>query len=93
MSGIDSLVLAEHHRVVVADSLGQQPLGVVGIAGRGHLDPRYRDQQRIQDGGVLRTGAGAGADHGSDGHRRGRPAAEHVAEFGNLVHELVEAHA
>ena len=42
---------------------------------------------------MLRGGAEAGAVHGADDERRHRLAAEHVAELGGLVEDLVEADA
>ena len=42
---------------------------------------------------MLRGGAEAGAVHGADDQRRHRLAAEHVAELGRLVEDLVEADA
>src|SRR5438067_13726258 len=42
---------------------------------------------------MLRGGAAASADHRADDHRRLRLAAEHVAELGGLVEDLVEADA
>ena len=42
---------------------------------------------------MLRRGAAPGADHRADHQRRLRLAAEHVAELGGLVEDLVEADA
>ena len=42
---------------------------------------------------MLRGGAAPGADHRADHQRRLRLAAEHVAELGRLIEDLVEANA
>ena len=90
---VHQLVFAEDHRVVVADRLDQQTLGVIGI--------RRHDAFETGDGGenpvgalrVLRRGTAPGADHRADDERRLCLAAEHVAELGGLVEDLVKADA
>ena len=90
---VEQLVLQEDHRIVVADRLDQQPLRVIGAGGDHHLQPGDMGEDRIQRLAVLRARAGAGAVGGADDQRRGRAAAEHVAEFGRLIHDLVQADA
>ena len=50
-------------------------------------------EQRIQALAVLARGAEPGAVHGADHQGRARVAAEHVAELGGLVEDLIEADA
>ena len=42
---------------------------------------------------MLRTGTGAGTNHGAYYHRCARLSAKHIAELGNLIKNLVETHA
>ena len=90
---VEVLVLAEDHRVVVADALDQQPLGVVRRARADDLEPGDVGEQRRQHLAVLGRGAKAGADHRADHDRGLGLAAEHVLELGGLVEDLVETDA
>ena len=86
-------MLAEDHRIVVADRLDQQALGVIGVRRADDLQPGNMGEERGQHLRMLGRGAEAGADHGADDHRRLGLAAEHVFELGGLVEDLVEADA
>ena len=90
---VERLVLEEDDRVVVADRLDQEALRLVR-RGRAN-DIQARD---VGDDGVEHLASAApqpepGADHRPNHDRRLRLAAEHVAELGRLVEDLVEAHA
>ena len=87
---IEILVLAEDHRVVVADRLDEQSLGVVGVGRTDDLEARNMGEDRRQHLRMLRGGAKAGAHHGANDDRRLGLAAEHVAELGRLIENLVE---
>ena len=84
-------MLEEDHRIVVADRLDQETLGLIGVGRQHHLQPRDVGEHRVEALAVLRGGAEAGAVHGADHQRGHRLAAEHVAELGRLVEDLVEA--
>ncbi len=90
---VEHLVLEEHDQIVVADGAEQEPLGVGG--GRGHdaLDAGHVGEDRVVAAGVLAGGADPGADHGADHQRALGLAAEHVAQLGALVEDLVHAAA
>src|SRR5580693_433792 len=90
---VHQLVFAEDHRVVVADRLDQQALGVIGIGRHDAFEPRHRGEDVVEALRVLRRGAAPGADHCADDERRLGLAAEHVAELGRLIEDLVEADA
>ena len=90
---VEALVFQEDHRVVVADGLDQQPLAVVGVRGADHLHAGDVREDRGQHLAVLRRRAETRAAHGPDHHRRLCLAAEHIAELGRLVVDLVEADA
>ena len=86
-------MLAEHHRVVVADGGGQQALCVIGVRGQHHLDARHMHEHVVERLRVLRPRAGARANHRADDHRHIGATTEHVPELGDLVEDLVEANA
>ncbi len=90
---VHQLVFAEDYRVVVADRLDQQPLRVVSIGRHDAFEPGDRGEDVVGALRVLRRGAAAGADHRADDERGLGFAAEHVAELGGLVVNLVEADA
>ena len=48
LGGVEILVLAEDHRIVVADRLDEQSLGVVGIGGTDDLEPGNMGEERGQ---------------------------------------------
>ena len=56
---VEHLVLEEDHRVVVADGLDEQALGVVGRRGHDDLQPRDVGEDRVQRLRVLRGRADA----------------------------------
>ena len=56
---VEHLVLEEDHRVVVADRLDQQALGVVGVRRHDDLQPRDVGEDRVQRLRVLRRRADA----------------------------------
>ena len=84
----------DQHRVGIGDRGEQQPLGVIG--GR-RLDDLQAGHMRIpglQALAVLRGRAGAGARGHADHQRHGDRAAEHEAQLGGLIDDLVGgAHA
>ena len=86
-------VVAYDNGVVVPYGGGEQPLGVVGIGWRNHLQPRIVREHRIDGFGVLRRRVGAGADARHNGQRHFDFAAEHVVNLGGVVQNLVAAHA
>src|SRR3954454_12233929 len=90
---VEGLVLEEDDRVVVADRLDQEALGVVRVRRHDDLQPGDVGEDRIQRLRVLRRRADARAVHRSDDHRRHGLAAEHVAELRGLVEDLVQADA
>ena len=90
---VEHLVLEEHHQVVVADGAQQEPLGVGRRRRHDALDARHVGEDRVVAAGMLAGGADAGADLGADDDRALGLAAEHVAEFGALVEDLVHAAA
>ena len=73
--------------------LDQQALGVIGVGRHHDLQAGHHGEQRMQGLAVLRAAAQARADRGADHHRGLGLAAEHVAELGGLVVDLVEADA
>ena len=90
---VQRLVLEEHDRVIIADGLDHQALGIVRIGRHDDLQPGNRCQQRIDGLRMLRSHVHARTHRGADHHRAGALAAEHVAELRDLVVELVHAHA
>ena len=87
---VQRLVLDEYDRVLVADRGLQQALGVGGC--RGHGDEQAGDVQehRLQAVRVGRAELVAGALGHADHQRHGHLAAEHVADVGGVVDDLVE---
>ena len=83
-------MLDEDHRVVVADRGGQKPLGVGGR--RGHRDEQAGNVQehRLQAVRVRRAELVAGALRHADHQRHGHLPAEHVADVGGVVDDLIE---
>ena len=79
----------EDDRVVVADGRLQQPLGVVGVARRDHLDQGHVHEQRVHGLAVVGAGGEAAAVLGHEDDRDLRLAAEHVAHAAGLVGDLV----
>jgi hypothetical protein len=90
---VHDLVFEEDHGIVVADGLDQQSLGLVGGGRDDDLQAGNMGEYGVQTLAVLAGGAEAGAVHGAYHQRRGRLAAEHVAELGRLIEDLVEADA
>src|SRR5262249_59727176 len=86
---VQQLVLEEHDRVVVSDSGGEQPFGVGRRRGHDALQAWHVSEDRVVASRVLPGGPETRSDHGADHQWHRRFAAEHVAEFGSLVEDLV----
>ncbi len=84
-------MLEEDHRIVVADRLNEQALRFVWRRGNDDLEAGDVGEHRVEALAVLAGGTETRAVHGADHHGCSRLAAEHVAEFGGLVENLVEA--
>ena len=90
---VEHLVLEDDHQVVVADGAQEQAPGI-GRGRRDHrLDAGHVGEDRVVAAGVLAGRVQAGADHGADDQRAFGFAAEHVAQLGALVEDLVHAAA
>ncbi len=83
------LVFEEDHRVFVADSRLEQPLGVIRRRGQHHFQTRYVTEPGVQRLRMLRGRPARGAQRGPHHHGDLPLAARHVVNFGRLVHHLV----
>ena len=86
---VEQFVLQEDDRVVVADGALQEPLGV-GRGGRvGHVHAGAVHEVGFQRLGVLGRQLAAAAARHADHHGKVDLAAEHVADLGHVVDDLV----
>ena len=90
---VQRLGFEEQHRVVIVNGAQQQALGVIGIGGNHHFQARERGHHLVHALAVLARGAEAATAGEADHRRAARFAAEHVAELGHLVDDLVHAYA
>ena len=90
---VEHLVLEEHDQVVVADRGQQQSARIGRCRWRDAFDARHVREDRVVNAGVLRGGIDPGPDHRPDHQRALGLAAEHVAQLGALVEDLVHAAA
>src|SRR5713226_334634 len=81
--------LEEHDRVVGADGRLQHPLGVLRRRGRDHQEAWDESVQDLEAVRMLRRQLVAGAAWHADHHRHLGLAAEHVADLGRVVDDLV----
>ena len=90
---VHRLVFEHDDRIVVPDRLDHQALRLVRVGRQHDLEARDVGEEGIEALRVLRRRAETGAVHGADDHRGHRLAAEHVAELGGLIEDLVETDA
>ena len=93
LTRVQSLVFEKYHRVIVANRLNHQPLGVVGIRRNNNFQTRHGRDKRVHSLRVLRAHVHTSPHRGANNHRAGGLAAKHVTELRNLVVNLVEADA
>ena len=88
LAAVEQLMLKHQHRVVVADGLLHQTLGVVGGGGADDLQTGAVDEIALERLGVLCAAVG-GAAGGAHDHGDMYRTAGHIAHLGGLVHQLI----
>ena len=81
----------KEHGIVVADRLCKQPFGVGGRRRQDDFETRHRRHHRIDGLAVLRRCVEPAAIDQTDRHGAFRLSAEHIAELGDLVPDLIHA--
>ena len=89
LAHIERLVFEEGDRVGAADRGLHQALGVIGRAGRRHLEARHMHEPGFHDLRMLGRDQPGGAAGQADDDGHARLSAGHVAHLGGLVDDLV----
>lgn len=89
---VEKLVFDKNHGVVISQGGFEEPLGVVGIGGQGHLQAGDVGEHGLQALGMLGGVPTAATLLGTDDQRHFDAAARHVSHLGSLVEDLIACH-